>query len=170
MWDFLREWPLIRQLREGGDGTGPEAMSLRTRELQPKTDGAQVARSVCPYCAVGCGQLVYYRDGELVGEKRHIDNRLGLAILRRLDRLSETGSPLSCRDLPLSVRPAPSPVRPEPFHSGQRRGAPALDWDQMLGALRTGDPDAVATALAAFETHDPPNSTSASLTAAGEDD
>jgi formate dehydrogenase major subunit len=61
-----RDWPLLRQIREGGDGTGPEAMSRRTRELRPKTDGAAAARSVCPYCAVGCGQLVYHRDGELV--------------------------------------------------------------------------------------------------------
>jgi formate dehydrogenase major subunit len=66
MWKLLRDWPLLRQLREGGDGTGPEAMSRRTRELQPKTAGAQVARSVCPYCAVGCGQLVYHRDGALL--------------------------------------------------------------------------------------------------------
>jgi formate dehydrogenase major subunit len=63
---LLRDWPLLRQLREGGDGTGPEAMSRRTRELAPKTAGAQVARSVCPYCAVGCGQLVHHRDGALV--------------------------------------------------------------------------------------------------------
>jgi len=60
---LLRDWPLLRQLRDGGDGTGPEAMSPRTRELRMKTDGAQVARSVCPYCAVGCGQLVYVKDG-----------------------------------------------------------------------------------------------------------
>jgi formate dehydrogenase major subunit len=67
MWrDLLAQWPLIRQLRAGGDGTGPEAMSRRTRELQPKTADAAVARSVCPYCAVGCGQLVHHRDGELV--------------------------------------------------------------------------------------------------------
>jgi len=67
MWrDLLAEWPLIRQLREGSDGTGPEAMSRDTRELQTKTAGAAVARSVCPYCAVGCGQLVHHRGGELV--------------------------------------------------------------------------------------------------------
>ena len=48
------------------DGTGPEAMSERTRTLRPKHDGAEVARSVCPYCGVGCGQLVYHRDGKLV--------------------------------------------------------------------------------------------------------
>jgi formate dehydrogenase major subunit len=51
---------------DGGDGTGPEAMSARTRALKPKTDGASVTRSICPYCGVGCGQLVYHRDGKLL--------------------------------------------------------------------------------------------------------
>jgi formate dehydrogenase major subunit len=41
-------------------------MSARTRALLPKTAGADVARSVCPYCAVGCGQLVHHRGGEIV--------------------------------------------------------------------------------------------------------
>jgi formate dehydrogenase major subunit len=59
-------WPLLRQIRHGHDGTGLEARSVRTRSLLPKNHGAEVARSVCPYCAVGCGQLVYHRDGRLV--------------------------------------------------------------------------------------------------------
>jgi formate dehydrogenase major subunit len=62
----LNRWPFIRQLRSGGDGTGVEAMSERTRQLRPRNEGAEVTRSVCPYCAVGCGQLVYHRDGKLV--------------------------------------------------------------------------------------------------------
>lgn len=41
-------------------------MSERTRSLRPKTDGAEVARSVYPYCGLGCGQLIYHRDGKLV--------------------------------------------------------------------------------------------------------
>jgi formate dehydrogenase major subunit len=41
-------------------------MSRRTRELQPKNHGAEVARSICPYCGVGCGQLVYHKQGELI--------------------------------------------------------------------------------------------------------
>jgi formate dehydrogenase major subunit len=41
-------------------------MSQRTRELRPKTYGAQVARSICPYCGVGCGQLAYHKDGKLI--------------------------------------------------------------------------------------------------------
>lgn len=41
-------------------------MSRRTRELVPKTHGAEVARSICPYCGVGCGQLVYHKNGKLI--------------------------------------------------------------------------------------------------------
>jgi formate dehydrogenase major subunit len=64
--NLLARWPLIRQIRTGSNGTGPEAWSERTRTLQPKTAGAEVTRSVCPYCAVGCGQLVFHKDGKLV--------------------------------------------------------------------------------------------------------
>ena len=67
MLDLLSRWPLFRQLRDGSDGTGPEAMSGKTIDLRRKNDDAKVARSVCPFCAVGCGQLVYHRDGKVVG-------------------------------------------------------------------------------------------------------
>jgi formate dehydrogenase major subunit len=63
---LLRRWPVIRQLLDGGDGTGPEAWTNRTRALGPRTRETSVARSVCPYCAVGCGQLIFHRDGRLV--------------------------------------------------------------------------------------------------------
>jgi formate dehydrogenase major subunit len=62
----LMQWPLVRQMLAGGNGTGRDAMSSRTRDLRPRIEGAQVARSICPYCAVGCGQLVYHKDGRLV--------------------------------------------------------------------------------------------------------
>jgi len=48
--EFLSRWPLIQQLRTGADGTGAEAMTDRTRNLRPKTNDAEVARSICPYC------------------------------------------------------------------------------------------------------------------------
>jgi formate dehydrogenase major subunit len=64
--DLLMRWPVVRQIVTQSDGTGAEAMSDRTRNLSPKHRGAEVARSVCPYCAVGCGQLVYHKDGKLV--------------------------------------------------------------------------------------------------------
>jgi formate dehydrogenase major subunit len=66
MPSLLRRWPLVRQLLDGGDGTGPEAMSETTRDLALRTAGASVTRSICPYCAVGCGQLVFHRDNRLL--------------------------------------------------------------------------------------------------------
>ena len=66
--NFLSRWPLIRQILSGGDGTGAEAMSVQTHELRDRTlePRTTTSRSVCPYCAVGCGQLVHARDGKLV--------------------------------------------------------------------------------------------------------
>jgi formate dehydrogenase major subunit len=64
--EFLSRWPLIRQIRNQSDGTGPEAMTERTRQLRPRTADAEVARSVCPYCGVGCGQRVYHKNGKLL--------------------------------------------------------------------------------------------------------
>jgi formate dehydrogenase major subunit len=64
--NFALRWPVIRQMLHGGNGTGPEAMSARTQALRPKNDGANVARSVCPYCAVGCGQQIFHKNGKLI--------------------------------------------------------------------------------------------------------
>jgi formate dehydrogenase major subunit len=64
--DLLSRWPLIQQIRTGANGNGIESMSERTRNLRPKTDGAEVTRSICPYCGVGCGQLVYHKNGKLI--------------------------------------------------------------------------------------------------------
>jgi formate dehydrogenase major subunit len=63
---LLGKWPLIRQIRERADGTGLEAMSDKTRAMHARIDGADVARSICPYCGVGCGQLVFHKDGKLI--------------------------------------------------------------------------------------------------------
>jgi formate dehydrogenase major subunit len=64
--ELLSRWPVIRQIQNGGDGTGREAMTERTRDLLPKTHGAEVTPSICPYCGVGCGQLVYHKNGQLI--------------------------------------------------------------------------------------------------------
>lgn len=66
MLAWLSKWPLVRQIREHKDGTGLEAMSEKTRAMHARTDGANVTRSICPYCGVGCGQLVYHKDGKLI--------------------------------------------------------------------------------------------------------
>src|SRR5436305_15332007 len=64
--DLLSRWPVIQQIKTGADGTGAEAMTGRTRTLGPRTNGTKVARSVCPYCGVGCGQLIFHKDNKLV--------------------------------------------------------------------------------------------------------
>jgi len=63
----LTSWPLLRQLREGDPlGVGRAARSERSRTLAPRIAGAErTVGSICPYCAVGCGQLVYVRDGRV---------------------------------------------------------------------------------------------------------
>jgi formate dehydrogenase major subunit len=63
---LLSKWPLVRQIRERKDGTGAESMSDKTRAMHARIDDAKVARSICPYCGVGCGQLVYHKDGKLI--------------------------------------------------------------------------------------------------------
>ena len=41
-------------------------MSQATRDLGPRNAGADVTPSICPFCAVGCGQLIFHRDGRVV--------------------------------------------------------------------------------------------------------
>src|SRR3954470_13574325 len=67
MLDALGKWPLVRQLRDGDPlGLGKAAQSERSKNLRPRIDDADtVGRSICPYCAVGCGQLVYVKDGDI---------------------------------------------------------------------------------------------------------
>ncbi len=61
-------WPVLRQLT-GDDplGRGAAVQSKRTVALQPRTATAdRVVQSVCPYCAVGCGQKVFVKDEKVV--------------------------------------------------------------------------------------------------------
>jgi formate dehydrogenase major subunit len=59
---WIDAWPVYRQLR-GTDrrGLGTAAMSGRFPEARTTASDA-VVKSVCPYCAVGCGQNVYVKD------------------------------------------------------------------------------------------------------------
>jgi formate dehydrogenase major subunit len=61
-------WPVVRQLTSGDVlGRGPAVTSPRTQSLAPRTSTAdRVVQSVCPYCAVGCGQRVFVKDERVV--------------------------------------------------------------------------------------------------------
>jgi formate dehydrogenase major subunit len=59
--------PFIRQLMGDPLGLGRAAQSVHSEHLTPRTQTAdKVVRSVCPYCAVGCGQKVYVRDEKVI--------------------------------------------------------------------------------------------------------
>jgi formate dehydrogenase major subunit len=65
---WITGWPAYRQVA-GGDllGRGPAARSRRTEQLRPRVaDADRVVKSICPYCAVGCGQQVYVRDDKVI--------------------------------------------------------------------------------------------------------
>jgi len=66
-FSFL-EWPVVRQLRSSDSlGRGEAVTSAQTRETTPRTSTAdRVVQSVCPYCAVGCGQRVFVKDEKVV--------------------------------------------------------------------------------------------------------
>jgi formate dehydrogenase major subunit len=64
----LSRWPLLRQVaRRDPTALGSTAYSERSERLAPRTARSdEIVKSVCPYCAVGCGQNVYVRDGKIL--------------------------------------------------------------------------------------------------------
>jgi formate dehydrogenase major subunit len=64
--ELISEWPVLRQRGPDHRALGSAARSERTRELRPRTAQAErVVQSICPYCAVGCGQRVFVKDGQV---------------------------------------------------------------------------------------------------------
>jgi formate dehydrogenase major subunit len=62
---LAESWPAYRQLT-GSDsyGRGAAVKSPGSASIQPRVATAtKVVKSVCPYCAVGCGQNVYVEQG-----------------------------------------------------------------------------------------------------------
>jgi formate dehydrogenase major subunit len=63
---WLKDWSVPRQLA-GEDPMAKAAESECSRQLYPRIqDADRVGTSVCPYCAVGCGQLVYAKDNQII--------------------------------------------------------------------------------------------------------
>jgi formate dehydrogenase major subunit len=64
---WIEGWPVLRQAT-GADrlGRGAAVRSRGTENLVPRTAVADsVTGSICPYCAVGCGQKVFAKDGKV---------------------------------------------------------------------------------------------------------
>ena len=64
---WIESWPVYRQVAgEDRTGRGAAAKSQHSEQLTSRIAAAdKVVKSVCPYCAVGCGQDVYVRDGRV---------------------------------------------------------------------------------------------------------
>jgi formate dehydrogenase major subunit len=64
---WIEGWPAYRQFADGDPlGRGAAAKSPASARLVPRTAAAdRVVKSVCPYCAVGCGQNVYVSGGRV---------------------------------------------------------------------------------------------------------
>ena len=63
-FERLRRLPLVGRVADWG--MGPAAVSKHTKQAGSRIAGLKATESICPYCAVGCGQIVYTRNGELV--------------------------------------------------------------------------------------------------------
>jgi formate dehydrogenase major subunit len=63
-----QRWPVWKQVKRGdAEALGEIAASSRSETLAPRTSSAdRVVSSVCPYCAVGCGQLVYLKNDKII--------------------------------------------------------------------------------------------------------
>jgi formate dehydrogenase major subunit len=66
MREKISAWPVLHQRNGDRGALGSAARSERTRALRPRTaQPDRVVRSICPYCAVGCGQRVYVQEGRI---------------------------------------------------------------------------------------------------------
>jgi formate dehydrogenase major subunit len=65
---LLESWPVVKQLREGDPlGLGASVQTDRSKRMRPRiADADHVAKSICPFCAVGCAQLAYVKGGEVI--------------------------------------------------------------------------------------------------------
>ena len=77
------KWPALQQLveRDFTSEAGP-AVSERSKGLTPRTQSAaRVVKSICPYCAVGCGQEVYVREGKILNIEGDYDSPISRGCL-----------------------------------------------------------------------------------------
>ena len=65
---FIGSWPLVRQVSGADDlGRGAAVSRRAAHDWHASTvDADRVVDSICPYCAVGCGQKVYVKDEKVI--------------------------------------------------------------------------------------------------------
>lgn len=68
-WQKLRKLPVVGRAADWG--MGHAGVSENTVKAGARIEGVKVTESVCPYCAVGCGQVVYTQGGKLLDIEGH---------------------------------------------------------------------------------------------------
>ena len=64
--EFIKDWSVLRQL-QGQDPIREAAESEGSRNLRARLEEADhVGTSICPYCAVGCAQLIYAKGNQVI--------------------------------------------------------------------------------------------------------
>jgi formate dehydrogenase major subunit len=107
--------PFLRQLAGDPLGLGRSAQSARSERLVPRTRTAdRVVQSICPYCAVGCGQRVYVKDEKVIQIEGDPDSPISRG------RLCPKGS--------ASEGLVNSPMRE---HKVKYRRPGAADWEEL---------------------------------------
>lgn len=87
--NLLQHWPVFRDLQEWQQGRrfdelglGDTAVSSFTRGMEPRIRGADaVVPSICPYCAVGCAQLIYVKNGKIIDIEGNPDSPINAGTL-----------------------------------------------------------------------------------------
>lgn len=77
------KWPFLQQIakRDFMSEAGP-AVSERSEQLTPRIQSAtKIVKSICPYCAVGCGQNVYVKDGKILNIEGDYDSPISRGCL-----------------------------------------------------------------------------------------
>jgi formate dehydrogenase major subunit len=102
----LSPLPFLRQLKGDPLGLGRSARSRRSEELEPRTKTAdRVVQSVCPYCAVGCGQRVYVKDEKVVQIEGDPDSPISRGRLCPKGSASESYVNSPIREYKIKYRP-----------------------------------------------------------------
>jgi formate dehydrogenase major subunit len=122
---LIARWPLLRQVTDGDAlGLGKAAQSTRSKALRPRIEDVdRTVQSVCPYCAVGCGQLVHVKGGEIV----HIEGDPASPISR--GRLCPKGSASK------SLVTSPDRLRKVRYRRPYGTGWEDLDLDTALDMI-----------------------------------
>jgi len=73
--------PFLARVARNAGVMPDRTYSRESRDMRPRIDGAEQTISVCPYCAVGCSQVIYHRDGKLLDIEGNPDSPINAGTL-----------------------------------------------------------------------------------------